>query len=124
MRKYSIALLIFSSLLSLAACTTPKQSPLTLPFIAHGNEPGWSITLNTTQDATILMNYGERQFSVPLPAPQHTYAGTHYRSTYQGQDLNIDIIEKPCNDTMSDEVFAYEVLLTIESQQYQGCGRK
>lgn len=121
MSKLGFRLFALGALIGLSACTTPNHSKLTLPFKAIGNEPGWSITLQSEQLADVVLDYGERTFAVTLPAPQYTYAGTHYRGHYQNQPLTIDIIEKPCNDTMSDHEYQYEVLFTIEDRALKGC---
>lgn len=123
--RWSTAVLA-AGVFSLSACTTnPSTSDsISLPFQSFGNEPGWSVKIDTQQRAEILLDYGDRTFSIDLPTPQKTYAGTHYRTTYQQQPFALDIIYKTCLDTMSDEVFDYEVLFRIEGKSYRGCGRQ
>lgn len=112
--------------LSLSACSTlPAVDVETtpLPFKAFGNEPGWMISFQNSQQAEVLLDYGQRTLHLDLPPPQTTYVGTHYRGSYNDSPLSIDIIFKACNDTMSDDVFNYEVLFQIEDKNYRGCGK-
>lgn len=119
-------LVLASAVTSLAACTTftPSSESISFPFQAFGNEPGWSVKIDAQQRADVLLNYGDQTFSMELPAPQKTYAGTHYRTTYNQQPFALDIVYKTCSDTMSDDVFDYEVLFRIEGKTFHGCGRK
>lgn len=114
------------ALLALSACTAQKptqSTAITLPFQALGNEPGWSVKINASQQAEVLLDYGNRTFPLDLPNPEYTYAGTHYRSTYNQQPLALDILHTTCSDTMSDTVYDYEVVLRIEDRVLRGCGR-
>lgn len=128
MHSRLFTLVVTSLTLALSACTTTTSTPapdkIPLPFMGFGNEPGWSVKLQASQPAEIQLNYGEQKLSLELPAAQTTYAGQHYRTTYQDQPLTIDIIKKSCNDTMSDNIFDYEVLFSITGQNYRGCGRQ
>lgn len=114
-----------AAVLALSACSTQTQTAtaISLPFQALGNEPGWSVKIAPDQQAEVLLNYGERRFSITLPSPEYTYAGTHYRSTYNQQPLALDILHTTCSDTMSDTVYDYEAVLRIEGQELRGCGR-
>lgn len=115
---------LVSVMLGLSACsTTPVPTATPLPFKAFGNEPGWMINIQNTHQAEVLLNYGERTLQLDLPTPQISYAGTHYRGTYNNAPLSIDIIFNTCNDTMSDDVFDYEVRFQIEGNHYRGCGK-
>lgn len=108
----------------LAACTTTQpSSSIAYPFQALGNEPGWSVQIDENQNALVKLYYGEQEYQLQLPEPQITFAGTHYRSRLNDQDFNLDIIVKQCSDTMSDIVYEYETLLTINGKTFSGCGR-
>ena len=122
-------------LLTLSACTTQNQShnskaatdnvtAIQLPFQALGPEPGWSVIIDTNQQAEVLLDFGDRVLTIDLPEPEYTYAGTHFRSTFNQQPLSLDIIYKSCSDTMSDIVYDYEAVLRIEDQVLRGCGRE
>ncbi len=91
-------------------------------FRATGNEPGWNFTLQNNQ-ADVTLDYGQTRYNMTLPPPQTTYAGTHYRGTYNGADFAIDMVRTPCFDNMSGESFDHEVALTIDNRLYKGCGR-
>lgn len=112
-----------AAVLSLSACSTTSKNVINLPFQAFGNEPGWSVEIDQERQAEVLLNYGERTFTINLPAPEYSYAGTHYRSTYNQQPLALDILYATCSDTMSDERFEYKVAFSIEGQVLRGCGR-
>lgn len=120
------SLALVTAIFSLGACTTsaPDADSISFPFQGFGNEPGWSVKIDAQQRADVLLDYGDSTFSIDLPKPQKTYAGTHYRTTYNQQPFALDIVYKTCSDTMSDNVFDYEVLFRIESKTYHGCGRK
>lgn len=116
-----------AAVLMLSACTTQKHHTATaihLPFQALGPEPGWSVKIDANQQAEVLLDFGDRVFTIDLPDPEYTYAGTHFRSTFNQQPLTLDIIYKTCSDTMSDIVYDYEAVFRIEDRILRGCGRE
>lgn len=116
---------IAACLTLLSACTTPQlSSNIAYPFQALGNEPGWSVLIDENQHAVVQLYYGEQQYQLQLPTPKITFAGTHYRSTLNEHDFNLDIVIKKCSDTMSDTVYEYETLLTVNGETFKGCGRR
>lgn len=93
-----------------------------LVFKAFGNEPGWNFTLNDDH-ADVVLDYGQTRHNIALPPQQITFAGKHYRSSFNGSVFAIDMLHTPCQDNMSGEKFDYEVALTINGQVLKGCGR-
>lgn len=134
MKANYLSITVMATVLALSACTTQSTTPspstnttnkamISLPFQALGNEPGWSVRIDASQQAEVLLDYGERTFTVALPTPEYSYAGTHYRSTYNQQPLALDILHATCSDTMSDTVYDYKAVLQVEGRVLRGCGR-
>jgi len=50
------------------------------------------------------------------------------RSIYNAKngagELSVEIIDKPCRDTMSNEIFDSQVTVSFAKKTYRGCGKK
>jgi putative lipoprotein len=94
-------------------------------FRAVGNEPGWYLEIEDGKGMMLVMDYGQRWISTPVPVPEveRETARTVYHARTAAHDLTVLIEGKPCGDTMSGEQFATTVTMILNGRHYQGCGR-
>jgi uncharacterized membrane protein len=108
------------SALSLAACApAPPQStdPAQERYEAHGNEPGWSLTIHDGR-IDYVGRYGEVKISVARPDPRPSFNGLRYLTPR----LTVDVTYSRCNDAMSGRGFAHSVMVTAGGETVKGCG--
>ena len=73
----------------------------------------------------LLADYGEKKLTTPAPAPTRDSSGaTTYDASAEGHHLTVVIRERVCHDGMSGEEFTHEVTVTLDKQEYRGCGRE
>jgi heat shock protein HslJ len=105
----------------LAACAPASgpapPTPSRQSYTAHGQEPGWSLTIANDQ-IVYLGNYGDTHITVPAPEPRPTINGHRYET----ERLIVDITHGRCNDAMSGQGFADQVLVIADGKTYRGCG--
>lgn len=113
------AFLLFAGTVACAypAVTTPPPAPPTDTYTARGQEPGWLVTI-TDRQIDYVGNYGETHITVPKPAPRITFNGMRYET----DRLVVDITYVRCNDAMSGQGYAHQVLVIAGGQSYRGCG--
>jgi putative lipoprotein len=94
-------------------------------FRAVGNEPGWYLEIEDETGILLVMDYGQRRISTPVPVPEveRETARTVYQARTEAHELTVLLEGKPCRDTMSGEQFATMVTLMLDGRHYQGCGR-
>jgi uncharacterized membrane protein len=97
--------------------TRAPQPPPQEAYTARGQEPGWSLTIANGQIA-YNGNYGDKHITVTAPEPRTTFNGHRYET----QRLTVDIIHGRCNDAMSGQGFADQVLVIADGETYRGCG--
>ncbi len=88
-------------------------------FRAVGNEPGWDLVII---DGRIVLNtdYGTTRIEVPLPKP---VIDQKSRTTvWKTQPLTLEVIGRPCSDTMADEHYESTVTVRLPNQTLRGCG--
>ena len=88
-------------------------------FRAVGNEPGWDLVI---MDDRIVLNtdYGATRIVVPLPQP---VTDQKNRTTvWKARDLTLEVIGRPCSDTMADETYESTVTVRLPEQTLHGCG--
>ena len=116
-----------SAVLFVAACVHEGASPAddatpaisaTQNIVAHGNEPGWRVTIGADQSDFVL-DYGERTFSAPTPAPEMTDTSAIYR--YADTDLTLTISDVNCADDMSGMPYPKTALLEEGGRSLNGC---
>ena len=95
----------------------PQSLPPQANYVAHGQEPGWSLTI---ADGKIdyVGNYGDKHIALPAPEPRTTFNGHRYET----QRLIVDITHGRCNDAMSGQGFADQVMVIADGETYRGCG--
>lgn len=90
-------------------------------FRAVGNEPGWNLEIRAGNQLLLVTDYGKSRVELPLPEP--TLDPDARRTRWDAGELVLDVIGRPCRDTMSGEQFETQVLVTWEGQTLRGCGR-
>jgi len=94
-------------------------------FFAHGNEPGWTVALkNDAPTLTLSTDYGETTETLPyMMSVMDNAAG---RVVLENADaarfFRVRIEAGACFDDMSDKPHPARVTLSIDGEQYSGCG--
>ena len=130
-------LLVGSTAIMLGACaTSPRAARAPSPtasaaqaqrlsnadFRAVGNEPGWHMDIAKGEKILLITDYGDHRYEFPFMRPDSSNGRTVYDITAAGHHLTSVIEEKPCNDSMSGRAFVATVTVTIDGQEYTGCG--
>jgi heat shock protein HslJ len=117
--SWNPAFLAAFALISLAACTPtpPPSTPAQERYTAHGQEPGWALTI-THGRIDYVGDYGNTRISVPRPDPRTTFNGHRYETAR----LTVDITHGRCNDAMSGQGFADQVMVIADGKTVRGCG--
>ena len=96
-------------------------------FIAFGNEPFWSVTINRGGIVYSTPDISNRQY--PYTAPISAMGRPDdlvrvYR--LNGQPSGVLVIKKVnyCSDGMSDNVYSYDATLILGNQVMEGCARR
>lgn len=95
----------------------PASGPVADAYFARGQEPGWTVTI-TSGRIDYVGNYGEKRISLSAPAPRTTFNGHRYET----ERLTIDITHVRCNDAMSGQGYADQVMIIADGETYRGCG--
>ncbi|HET7622768.1 MAG TPA: hypothetical protein VFK39_12765 [Gemmatimonadaceae bacterium] len=137
LRHNSRALIAGCAISLLAACatspraarepssTTSAAQAERLPdadFRAVGNEPAWHMDIANGDRILLITDYGDHRYEFPFAKPDSSYGSRTYELTASGHHLRAVIEEKPCNDSMSGRAFANTVSVTVDGQEYTGCG--
>ncbi len=141
------ALFAVVALMTVVACTTPREAPVDsttidtaarpqpasvpwdearrrgIDFRAIGQEPGWMIEIDNGKSIYVLADYGEKKVTTPAPAPRDSAGLTIYEATADTHRLTIVIRKTTCHDAMSGEEMTHTVTFTLDGNEYQGCGR-
>ncbi|MFP4275866.1 MAG: META domain-containing protein [Wenzhouxiangella sp.] len=92
-----------------------------LPFVARGQEPGWSLRIES-ESIDLHAYYGEQHLSFPPVAAQISAAGFRYETENEAHRLTVLIDRQACADTMADLVYPYRVRYTLDGTAELGCG--
>lgn len=108
-----------------------KKASIENAFIAHGNEPSWSLKI--INDKTIeFKTLDDHMFKLTTPVPEpnkpQDVKALNYSIETESGSLQITIFNRNCIDDMSGESFGHKV--TVHAQQgemetpvkYEGCG--
>lgn len=108
----------------------PVSSPwevsrlLGFEFRGVGQEPGWTIEIDTGQMIRLVLDYGEKRYYLPAPEPVRRPNGDlFYDIRTEAVSATVLIAEKTCQDAMSGEESTHTVTVTIDGKEYRGCGR-
>ena len=102
---------------TIGACAPVPPLPAQASYTARGQEPGWSLAIANGQ-IDYHGNYGDKHIIVPAPEPRTTFNGHRYET----QRLIVDITHGRCNDAMSGQGFADQVMVIADGETYRGCG--
>jgi uncharacterized membrane protein len=86
-------------------------------YQAHGNEPGWSVTIHYGR-IDYVGAYGDKRLSVIRPEPRPSFNGRRYVTP----QLVVDVTYVRCNDAMSGKGYEHRVIVTADGQSFSGCG--
>lgn len=92
-------------------------------FRAVGNEPGWSLEIQQGRHLLFIGDYGMRRVNTPDPGEQVEGSARRWHAITESADLRVEIVDEPCVDTMSGEVFTSRVTVTLGADILYGCGR-
>lgn len=92
-------------------------------FTGFGTEPFWSVYV--VKDAGIIFHPMDGpDVEVPFAESSSPDAlTTEYKSSGNGNTIELIILKQDCSDGMSDETHKYNVTLLINKTKYTGCGR-
>ncbi len=95
----------------------PKRCDQPLrPTQVLGNEPFWSLKFDNSKQASFAM-MGEDKQSLTLKDRKVTQTTRRY----EFDDANLQMSSKLCNDTMSDTIYGWTGIITMDNQTRQGC---
>lgn len=92
-------------------------------FRAVGQEPGWHLEISNGEQIRYIGNYGQDTVTTAVPHPQAEEQGTVYRAETEGYELEVEISDEFCTDSMSGFEFPFTVSVTIDGKTLKGCGR-
>ena len=90
-------------------------------FRAVGNEPGWSLEIIAGDRILLITDYGASRVELPLPEPYVDQ--TNRRTRWDAGEFIVEVMGRPCRDSMSGELFDTEVSVQWQGQTLSGCGR-
>jgi len=90
-------------------------------FRAVGNEPGWNLQILEGSRIVLIADYGASRVERPLPQP--TMERDARTTRWDAGELIVEVIGRPCRDSMSGESFEATVVVTWGEQTLRGCGR-
>ncbi len=104
---------------------TREQRPGVM-FQGRGNEPGWMASLaHDRPEVTLSLDYGAREQTLPYRVTAlDNEAGRVVLASGRGDTpFELRIEAGACLDDMSGEPFPARVTLTVDGEQYRGCGQ-
>lgn len=100
-----------------------------IEFYALGNEPSWSLDISKNDSLLFKTQNGtEHKFPFTKALPSIDPTIIDYRSASKKSEIVIQIVQKTCSDTMSEDKFSYQVSISIKTEgkkefnSYVGCG--
>ena len=92
-----------------------------LPLQASGNEPGWTLEMDTQRIA--LNRQGETATQL-TPTPSATMNGQTYQfdATNQSNQLRVEVTPQLCRDSMTGMPHPYRVTVHSGDTRLEGCG--
>ncbi|MBF8223636.1 COG3650 family protein [Halomonas sp. 328] len=91
-------------------------------FRAYGNEPFWNLAIDT-QGLRFADPFTGLDVRTPLPEAEALAAGgSVYHAQTEAHDLRVEIRPETCHDSMAGAPFETTVSVTLDGQQFEGCG--
>ena len=92
-------------------------------FRAVGNEPGWYLEIHAGRQLLFVGDYGMQRVMAPDPGEQREGDRRRYHAVDGNIDLQVEIVDQSCNDSMKGDSFPSRVSVRLNGTEYQGCGR-
>lgn len=92
-------------------------------FRAVGNEPGWSLEIKEGQHLLFIGAYGSWRVATPDPDAVIQGPTRTWHAITESANLQVQVVDERCIDTMSGEEFPSQVLVTLNGDILYGCGR-
>jgi len=92
-------------------------------FRAVGNEPGWYLEITQGGEMLYVGDYGSVRIVIMDPAIQEEKGVRIYHGTAENHRLRVEVVEGICVDSMKGDSFPYQVILQVDGNGLQGCGR-
>lgn len=90
-------------------------------FRATGNEPGWTLEMVKGASMVLVADYGKARVERPLPEP--SVDRHRFTTRWDAGEVIVEVIGRPCQDSMSGEAFESTVVVTWKGRTLNGCGR-
>lgn len=69
----------------------------------------------------LIADYGATRVELPLPEPTVDHDARSTR--WDAGEIILEVIGRPCHDSMSGEAFETEMIVNWKGQTLRGCGR-
>ncbi|NYS60601.1 MliC family protein [Vreelandella salicampi] len=106
--------------------TLTREAHPGVMFLGRGNEPGWSVALSSrTPTLTLTTDYGEKTQQLPymMSVMDNDAGRVVLENANAGRFFRVRIEASACFDDMSGHPYPARVTLSIDGQQYSGCGQ-
>jgi membrane-bound inhibitor of C-type lysozyme len=91
-------------------------------FRAAGNEPGWVLEISDEKQLLFVGDYSMNRVLTPDPGAQAIADGRIYHAITEANELIVEINDTECRDSMSGASYASEISITLNGEQFSGCG--
>ena len=108
-------LLALAPLFVLTSCLT-HPAPPPAPYRALGTEPFWNLLIDP-----INLTFTQPDAQPILQRTPNSIIGVA-GEIYQTPRINVNIVHARCSDGMSDRIYPDTVQVTVDGQQFKGCG--
>ena len=92
-----------------------------LPFAARGNEPGWTLKVDSERMSLSRQN---DPTTILTPTPTTTREEDRYRfnASNEANSVIVDVTPQLCRDSMTGMPYPYEVSVKVNGDTLTGCG--
>ena len=93
---------------------------------ALGNEPFWQAQISANEGVIEFQELGfdGSRFFPYVPSIKEDSATIYASINHDtGDNIRIAVFSEKCGDTMSDSVYQYKVVLSMNGKSFTGCGR-
>ena len=92
-------------------------------FRAVGNEPGWYLEIHPGRHLLFVGDAGMQRVLLPDPGAKLSGFTRVYHAISETNDLQVEIVDEICSDTMSGTSFPSQVTVYLNGNTLFGCGR-